>query len=356
MGQELSDIADPTASRARDAAPAAPDLDRPRLSVVVVSYNTRELTLRCLESVLAHPPEGGLEVFLVDNASADGSVEAVRARFPGVRVIANAHNRGFAAANNQAFERARGEFVLLLNPDTEVEAGALEAALEFIESRPRAGVVGCRVLLADGAQQSTVFRYLRLSTVFLNLFVPAAWMRRSRWLGRSRYIGLDLDRVQDVEVVAGCFMLVPRRVLAEVGGMDEGYFMYGEEADWCHRITRAGWSVLYYPDATIVHIGGQSAKQRPEKMLRAMARSQLLFLEKSRGKATAYAANVLMLLRDLPRAALHGLLRLLPGLRDGAFARRLAPASARVAFHLRGLVRPDWRAEPVPIAERRSRD
>ncbi len=340
MGWERSGAAGQAASASVRTVP-----DAPELSVVVVSYNTRELTRRCLRSVQEHAGGIPTELILVDNASADGSADMVRRDFKEVRLIANADNRGFAAANNQAFEIARGRYVLLLNPDTEVLEGTIERVLAFAEANPKAGVVGCRVRYPNGTQQSTFFRYLRLRTVLLNLFVPNRWMRRSEWLGHSRYIGADLDRIQNVEVIAGCFMLVPRAAIEQVGGMDEGYFMYGEEADWCYRMRRAGWSAQYYPDATILHHGGQSARQTPGPMLRAMARSQLRFLEKTQGRAAAYVANALMLLRDLPRSLLWQALGLLPSGQSSKLALRLEPSVHRVPLHLRGLLGRQW-AEP----------
>lgn len=319
-------------------------LDVPELSVVVVSYNTRDLTRRCLRSVQEHANAIVTELILVDNASADGSADMVRNEFSTVRLIANPDNRGFAAANNQGFEIARGRYVLLLNPDTEVLAGTLDKVLLFAAQNPATGVIGCRVRYPDGSQQSTFFRYLRLSTVILNLFVPNRWMRKSEWLGHSRYVGADLDTTHEVEVVAGCFMLVPRIAIDQVGGMDEGYFMYGEEADWCYRMRSAGWPAVYYPDATILHHGGQSARQRPGPMLRAMARSQLRFLEKTQGRLAAYVANVLMLLRDLPRSLLWHLLGLLPNGRATRIGLSLEPSVHRVRLHLRGLLGRPWAA------------
>jgi len=310
----------------------------PELSVVVVSYNTRDLTRRCLLSVEEHARDIPHEIILVDNASADGSAGMVRDEFPAVRLLANTDNRGFAAANNQAFALAEGRYVLLLNPDTEIRDDALRRVLDFAESRPDAGVIGCRVRYPDGTQQSTTFRYLRLSTVLVNLLIPNRWIRRSRWLGRSRYIGMDLDCVQDVEVVAGCFMLVPREVLDKVGGMDEGFWMYGEEADWCYRIRRAGWRILYAPVATVLHHGGQSARQRPDRMVRAMARSQLRFLAKTQGPAAAWVANLLMLARDLPRAGLWWLLAPVPASGAGRARALLRPSVARIGLHARELL------------------
>jgi len=310
----------------------------PELSVVVVSYNTRDLTRRCLASTEEHAGDTPHAIILVDNASADGSAEMVRTEFPHVRLVANPDNRGFAAANNQAFELAEGRYVLLLNPDTEVRDDALRRVLDFARTRPDAGVIGCRVRYPDGTQQSTIFRYLRLSSVFVNLLVPHRWVRRSRWLGHSRYIGADLDSVQDVEVVAGCFMLVPREVLDKVGGMDQGFWMYGEEADWCYRIRRAGWRILYAPVATVLHHGGQSARQRPDRMVRAMARNQLHFLAKTQGPAAAWLANLLMLGRDLSRAAVWALLGLFPAAAAERARALLRPSVARVSLHARGLL------------------
>lgn len=321
-----------TVPRPMDPSPCAADpVD---VSVVVVSFNTRELTCACIETVLRETRRHTFEIIVVDNDSRDGSVEAVRERFPEVTVIANRDNTGFARANNQGFEVARGRFVLLLNSDTEVWDDAIGRSIDYAQAHADAGVVGCRAIQPDGRQQSTMFRYLRLWEVALNCLVPHRLMRRSRLLGHSRYVGADLDEVQDVEVAAGCFMLVRREVIERVGGMDGAFFMYGEEAEWCHRIRRGGWRVRYFPGARILHYGGASASQDPATMKVAMARSQILFLRKTRGRVVAYLANLLMLARDLPRVALWALLS--PAPRSGLRA-SMAPAVSRLPFHLRTL-------------------
>lgn len=314
----------------------------PQISVIIVSYNTRELTRGCLCSVMRETPDLDLELIVVDNASMDGSVEMVAAEFPDAHLIVNRENLGFARANNQAFEVARGRYLLLLNPDTQIVEKAIAKTLRFAEATPRAGVMGCRVLLPDGRQQSTLFRYRRLRDVFLNLFVPNSLIRRSRYFGRERYVGLDLHRVQDVEVVAGCYMLVRREVVEGVGGMDDDFFMYGEEAEWCFRIRKAGWSVLYYPGARVIHYAGQSTKQEEVPMNLAMARSQLLFLQKTQGCRAAYVANLIMLLRDFQRLFLWWCFGLYPPLRRSKFGRSLLPGVARFPMHLQGLLRSDW--------------
>lgn len=309
------------------------------VTVVVVSYNTRELTRRCLQSIHEQSRGFSYEIIVVDNGSVDQSPQMVASEFPAVRLVANPENRGFAGANNQAFHMARGRFVLLLNPDTEVRDNAVLECLRFLASREDAGVAGCRVMLPNGQQQSTIFRHLRLRDIVLNILLPARWLRRSPLLG-SRYPGADLETVLDVEAVAGCFMLARRDVIDRVGGLDEDFFMYGEEAEWCFRIRRSGWRVLYFPGATILHHGGESTKQAPAQMTVAMAKGQVLFIQKTQGRAAAYAANLLMLLRDLPRTAAWLLFSGFPG---SEAARLLRPAASRFGFHARGLLSFDFR-------------
>jgi len=324
-------------------------VSQPDVSVVIVSYETRDLTLAAVASVLADRGHDGYEVIVIDNASTDGSAAAVAERYPGVSLIANDENRGFGAAANQGMVVSRGRYVLLLNPDTEVRDDAIAETLAYAEDHADAGVVGCRVFLADGRQQSTVYRVLRLREVLVNLFVPNKLMRRSSVLGRSRYVGLDLDLVQHVEVIAGCFMLVRRDVIERVGVFDEAFFMYGEEEEWCHRIRDAGWRLHYFPGASVLHHGGASAKQFPAAMARAMTRSRLLVLQKTRGRGIAYLGNVLMLLRDLPRILAWCVLAPFPGLRTSSVGRLLHVSVARFPVHASGLLRLDWH----PRRERR---
>jgi GT2 family glycosyltransferase len=279
---------------------------------------------------------------LIDNASTDGSADAVRGTFPGVTVIANADNKGFAAANNQGVKLARGRYLLLLNPDTEVYAETLSQTLVFAEANPSVGVIGCRVFGDDGKQQSTLFRTKRVRDVAINTFVPNRLMRRSRWLGRCRYSGIDLDVTHSVEIVAGCFMFVRREAYEQVGGMDEAFFMYGEEAEWCHRFRKHGWEVQYCPGASILHYGGVSTDRHPTEMNLAMARSNLLLVQKTRGKAAAYLANFFMLIRDVPRAIAWMLLSPLPREATSATMRSVKRAADRSGLHLRGLFRLDW--------------
>ena len=189
------------------------------------------------------------------------------------------------------------------------------------------------------AGQKRLFRYLRFGDVALNLILPTRLVRRHPILGRARYSGADLSQVIDVEVVAGCFMLVRREVIESVGGMDEDFFMYGEEAEWCYRIRRHGWRVLYYPDATILHHSGLSPLQAPERMTLNMAKGQILLIQKTQGRVAAYVANLLMLVRDLPRSVAWMLFSIFP---DSKLSRLLRPAATRFGFHARGLLSFDF--------------
>lgn len=311
------------------------------LSVIIVSFNTRELTLACVQSLQECPCKGTMEIIVVDNDSHDGTVQALRDAFgDSIMLIDSEVNLGFATANNVALRRANGEFLLLLNPDTEVYDGTLDATLAFAESRSDAGIIGVRCIGCDGEQQSTLFKDKRLSEALINVVVPNQLMRRSRLLGRSRYHGLDLDQAQDVEIVAGCFMLVRRALYERVGGMDSSFFMYGEDAEWCFRARKAGWRVVYFPGARILHHGGVSASQVQAEMDIEMARNHLLLVQKTRGRCVAYVTNVLMLLRDLPRAVAWGCTRALA--RHGHQGGRLRRSAARSRLYLHGLLRTDW--------------
>lgn len=296
-------IATPPAQEMPASAAAASSVDAaPDVSIIIVNWNAGEHLQACLESIDANLGSVRAEVMVVDNDSSDGMADHIEANRPGTRLLRLGENLGFAAANNRALHLARGRFLLLLNPDTEINSRTLPVALAFAEANPDVGVVGVRSIRPDGSQQSTMFRLPRLRDLAINVFVPNRLMRRSRRFGGARYADLDLEESHDVEAVAGCFMLVRREVYRRVGGLDETFFMYGEEAEWCHRIARSGWRISYLPDASILHHGGVCAEQCPDEMNLAMARSQLLLFRRTRGRAAAIVAGALMIMRDLPRA------------------------------------------------------
>ncbi len=311
------------------------------VSVVIVSYNTRDVTVECVRSVFEKTTGCTFEVIVVDNASSDGSAEAIAAACPEAIVIANTDNKGFAGANNDGLAIAKGRYLLLLNPDTLVNEGSIRDVLEYCESNPDAGIVGCRCFNVDGSQQSTIFRYKRFSEVVINVFVPNKWMRKSRRLGRSRYIGADLDQTLDVEVVAGCYMMVRRECYERVGGMDDRFFMYAEEVDWCYRIHQAGWRIVYFPGASILHYGGLSAAKCESEMNLAMAKSNLLLIQKIMGQPLAWISNALMVIRDTPRVLVYAIVRWTMK-SDAPLRVSLAKATSRWMFHLSRLFTLDY--------------
>lgn len=329
----------PRTSKGAGSRPETKVID---LSIIIVSWNVREHLRACLDSIRRQRGDLETQVLIVDNASKDGTTVMIEAEYPWVELIANVENNGFAAANNQGLARAQGRFLLLLNPDTELNAACLRNTLDYAETHPELGVVGCRAYRQDGSQQSTMFRCLGLRDLLINMIVPNRIMRRFAWLGGARYLGADFDQPHEVEAVSGCFMLLPREVFEQAGGMDEGFFMYGEEAEWCHRIRRGGWKIGYFPGASILHHGGVSTEQCLDEMSRAMARSQLLLIQRTRGRPVASAANALMFLRDGSRALLWKLLSLVSRQRHHLNWNPLRNSVERFGIHARGLFRQDW--------------
>lgn len=307
------------------------------VSVVIVSYNTRDITLRCVESVLAKREGVSTEVIVVDNRSSDGSAAALRERFPQITVVESPVNGGFAAGNNQGFERAHGRYLLLLNPDTELRGDALRASRDYMDANPGIGVLGARVWDEQGGVDPTIFRFLNLRQLVFSGAVPSAVMRRTTLFGDPRYAGAALDREQDVDAVAGCFMFVRREVVERVGGLDERFFMYGEESEWCHRIVRAGWRVRYHPGVEIMHYGGASTANMSVWRTVEVAKGHLLFLGITRGRLAARAAAATIAARDAARLALLMPSLLARGWKDHPTA---AAVLARMRFAAAALLRP----------------
>lgn len=313
------------------------------VSVVIVNWNTRELLRGCLRSVYAETREISIEVLVVDNASADGSADMVRSEFSDAHLIANGKNRGFARANNQALQRATGRYVLLLNSDTLVLDGAIDKCVRYADANPGIGALGCRVEFGDGRFQGSYFRFLDLwSLVAQALFIDDALPRNRS--SRQGYWGHVFHSPRDVDVIAGCYLLVRREVLESVGLLDEAFFLYGEEAEWCWRIRRAGWRIQYYPGARIIHFWGGSAGQIVDRAAIAKRSGALLFLEKTRGSIYAWLGNLVMTIGAGLRTPLWMMRALLVRLRGGPGMTLLAAKWRLLQFHAAGLVQPVWRA------------
>jgi GT2 family glycosyltransferase len=241
------------------------------LTIVIVSWNVRDLLRRCLQSIVPHPTSGatdslargelGVEIVVVDNASVDGSAEMVQAEFPGVRLVTNDQNRGFTVANNQGLARGRGRYLLLLNPDTEVVGNALPVMVRYMDEHPAVGALGPQIRYPDGTLQPSRRRFPTLATALVESTVVQEWWRDNPMLRRYYMTDTAEDAEQPVDWVVGACLLVRREVYEQVGGLDESFFMYSEEMDWCRRIKSAGWEVIYLPSARVIHYEGKSSDQ-----------------------------------------------------------------------------------------------
>lgn len=248
------------------------------VTVIIVSYNTRDLTLKALETLYANGGDVRMRVIVWDNASADLSADAIAAAFPQAELIRSPDNLGFAVANNRAAELARSEWLLLLNPDTETHPRAVEALLRFAEAHPEAGIVGGRTVFPDGTLNpsscwnkitawSLICRATGLSGIFPN----------SRILNPEGIGGWRRDTVRHVDIVVGCFLMIPTKLWRELGGFQAKYFMYGEEADLCLRAAKVGYRPMITPDAQIMHLVGASTPQLAPKLFQiSMARATLI--------------------------------------------------------------------------------
>jgi len=220
---------------------------------------------------------------VVDNASTDGSSNMVKKQFPQVILLENCENRGFAAANNQGLYTAKGRYVLMLNSDTVILDQTIEKVSIFADRNPNAAVVGCRVSNIDRTLQSTCFMFPSLLNLFLETFYLNKLFPKNRFFGREMMSWWKRNDVYNVDVVTGCFMLVRSRAIDQVGFMDENFYMYGEETDWCYRFKKAGWKNIFTPCAEIVHLGGASSSQRKPEMVLQLRGSILFFLKKHKG-------------------------------------------------------------------------
>jgi N-acetylglucosaminyl-diphospho-decaprenol L-rhamnosyltransferase len=298
------------------------------VSIVLVSWNTRALLLACLDALPDAVGALRADVWVVDNHSADDSVAAVRAWRPAevelpVHIIENAHNAGFAAANNQAIAGSAGRFVLLLNSDTIARPASIERLVHFAGQHPGAGLVGAMLLNPDGSYQGSFADFPSLRSELLS-----ASGLGERLFGRwyPNYGPGQAQAARQVDYIQGACMLARRAAVGQVGLLDEAYFMYNEETDWCLRMRRAGWETWYTPGARIVHYGSQSTRQVRHAMVQALYRSKVRFFRKHYGllPAALLRAGLVAVLR-----AKWLMLALL------AAARRTTGGSARVGPPIR---------------------
>ncbi len=275
------------------------------VSIIIVNWNTRELLAKCLRCVQDTVKKVSYDVYVVDNASSDGSPEMVRADFPAVKLIANTDNVGFARANNQAMKVCEGRYVLLLNSDAFVKADAIDYTVAFMDSHPDAGMVGCKLLYEDGRLQPSCARFPTLGSEVTIALGLDKLFPRSAFFGRYLMTDWDYGDTRPVEVIMGAYMLARSSVIQKVGMLDESFFMYSEEVDWCYRFQAAGWKVYFTPDVETVHLWGGSSKAVKVETLIRLYKARVQFFRKHYGALTARLYKGVLVF--------NALLRVVPG-------------------------------------------
>lgn len=263
------------------------------LSIVIVNYDTSGLLRDCLRSVYASEGRLAYEVIVVDNCSPDGSVQMVQQEFPRATLIASRINGGYAYANNLGLQQARGDFLLLLNPDTVLPPAALRDMLQFMMEHPQAGVAGPKLVLADGSLDLACRRsFPTLDVAFFRLVGLSKRYPQSPRFNRYNMCYLDPDQLTEVDSVVGAFMLIRRQALEEAGLLDERFFAYGEDIDLCYRIkVDHGWKVYYNPAVAVTHYKSQATRKRALKMNVEFYRAMWLFHQKHYARRTFFLLN-----------------------------------------------------------------
>ena len=268
-----------------------------KLSIVIVNYNVKYFLEQCLYAATKAASKLGSEIIVVDNDSVDGSCQMVAEKFPMVTLIANKVNVGFSKANNQAIRIAKGEYILLLNPDTVVEEDSFIKIVEFMDKTPDAGGLGVKMIDGKGRFLPESKRGLPTPEIaFWKMFGFSSLFPRSKRFGRYHLGYLDKDQIHEVDVLAGAFMLLRRQTLDKVGLLDEDYFMYGEDIDLSYRITQGGYKNYYFPQTTIIHYKGESTKKGSINYVKVFYNAMIIFAEKhfSKGNARQYAILINM--------------------------------------------------------------
>jgi len=279
------------------------------LSIIIVNYNTKIYLKDCLESLYKTTRGITLEVIVVDNGSLDGSPEMIEKDFPDVKLIKNEKNLGFTKANNQGISMATGEFILLLNSDTVLNEGSITPALKYMRENPDIGIIGCKHLNEDGTIQPSCFHFPNIMTLLWDLTLLSKLFPKSRIFGRYAMTYWDYNSTMEVDRVMGSYLMVSRKVVDKIGLLDEDFFIYEEETDWCYRAKKAGLKVVFFHESTIIHLGG---KATADTFFRVEGiRSMHKFYKKHYGRFQNLALNIIMPVNFIIRFLVWNFLNLL---------------------------------------------
>lgn len=258
-----------------------------KLSIVIICWNDRKFITDCLDSLVHDNTSVEYEVIVSDNGSTDGSIELIRSRYPTVNVLENGANLGFAKGNNAGIRVAKGDYVLILNPDTIVHPGALQKWIEFADRHPEAGAFGCRVLNPDGSYQNPARPFPSLMGDWIAALYLRPLARVSDKFVSDTYVGWLGDTERQIAWQSGCCVMFRGGLLNDLGGFDEQFFYHFEEVDLCHRVWKAGFPIVYTPDVSITHLGGQSVGRFPVRFALERERGRYRYYYKHFGKDVA---------------------------------------------------------------------
>lgn len=299
------------------------------VSVVILSWNDKCYLQECLQSLISTTKSHRLEIIVVSNASTDGTPEMVAALFPQVKLIRNQENVGFAKGNNIGVKASQGKYVCLLNSDIKILDGCLDALVDYLEQHPRVGMIGPKILNGDLTHQSSCRQFPTLWNNLCEATGLARAFRESRWLSGEHMFYFRGDLLMEVEVLVGCFWVIRRAALDEFGLLDEGFFMFAEDLDWCKRCQEAGWRVVFYPGSQAIHYrGGSSTKRDPLWLALTQQQSILRYWHKHHGSLGRLSMRCLFLGHLIIRWGAAGLKYLLQSERREEMKARMQLARA----------------------------
>lgn len=293
------------------------------LSIIIVNWNAKEYLAKCLQSIINTTRSLSYEIIVVDNHSSDGSVRLIAERFPQVKVIESSENVGFSRANNIGIKESRGRYIYCVNSDIEVLSDSIGTLHHFMEQHPETGMLGPRVLNADRTIQLSCRRIptlwnLLCVAVYFNAVFPDSFVFPDLYMQRWHYNALS-----DVSVLSGCFMVMRRKAIDEVGAFDERFFFYGEDVDICTRFARSPWHVKFLPDAEVVHYGGASSAAAPVRYFIEMQRADLMYWSKHHSRFSTGVYRVVMWVHHVVRVSIYSVRMSLA---------RAVPANTRYRF------------------------
>lgn len=279
------------------------------ISIIIVSWNAKDFLLNCLESIKAQTLSATMEIIVVDNASSDGSPEAVEKKYPDVHLIRNDQNYGFAKANNIGIKESKGRYICLINSDVKVLSECLTRLYDYIEKNPSIGIIGPRILNSDLSIQCTCRRFPSLWNNLCSAMALSRLFTNSQIFSGEEMFYFKHDVILGVNALSGCFLMVRREAFEKVGYLDDQFFMYSEDIDWCKRFWQAGWQLVFFPDAESIHYGGASSANTPLRFSVELEESLFQYWTKHHDKFSSYVLFCILVLqhtlRILPEILLY---------------------------------------------------